>query len=156
MTSIVYLQDLPSEEKDLVLNAPAIVTLLIGGVDDNLSDREEAMAKKVVHFRTVTGDPILFDYFKLIDPEFIPKLEALERKYHDLQPEVRTKILVEELEKLNDILPGLDNLFARALLRSWRSLAKEVAQATGGILGVLRTTYEEEHLIGLEMITVNP
>ena len=156
MNSIVYLQPLESNEKELIILTPAMVTLLIAGVDDNLSGGEEAMAKKVVHFRTVTGDPILYDYFKLVDSNFITKLGTLEKQYHDLQPDVRTNILIQELSQLNDILPKIDNLFARALLRSWRSLAKEVAESTGGILGVLRTTYEEEHLIGLEMIEVNP
>lgn len=62
--------------------------------------------------------------------------------------------MVEEIEKLNEVLALVDGLYAKALLKSWKSLAREVAGASGGFLGMLNVSYEEEHLLDLAMINI--
>ena len=154
--SIAQFSHLEQTEKSLVYLSPALVTYLIGGVDKNFDSNEEAEAKHIVHFRTSTGDPLLFDFFKEVEPQFITQLDELVKQYGNLQADVRTKILAEELAKLNDIFPKLDSVYARALLKSLRSLAMAVAKSSGGILGFLEGTYEEKHLAELSMITYQP
>jgi hypothetical protein len=152
--SIPQFNHLSEEEKAAVLNAPAVVTYLIAGVDGDFDTNEEEQAKHIVHFRTSTGDPMLYDYFTEVEKTFVAKLNELHRKYGNLQPGPRTAVLSEELARLNSILPKIDRLFGRSLLKSLRSLAKAVSEASGGILGFLDVSYEEMHLAGLEMITV--
>ncbi len=154
--SIAQFQHLSSEERDLVYQAPAIVAYLIGGADDNFDAAEQAQSKHVVHIRTSTGDPILFDFYKETGERFDADLKNLATAYGSLQAEERTRILVEELAKLNEILPKVDSLYARAYLKSLRTLGRAVAEASGGIFGFIEVSYEEKHLLGLEMITVEP
>ena len=152
--AIVQFNHLTENEKELIYRAPALVTYLIGGVDNNFDAAEEAQAKHVVHFRTATGDPMLFDYFTEVEKTFATQLEELVKQYTDLQAETRTGILSEELAKLNEVLPKIDAIYARSLLKSWKSLALAVAEASGGVLGFLEVSYEEKHLLDLHMITV--
>jgi hypothetical protein len=99
---------------------------------------------------------MLFDYFKDVEIIFASQLDQLVKEYGNLQAETRTQILSDELAKLNDILPKVDPIYARTLLKSLRSLAHGVAEASGGVLGFLEITYEERHLMGLDMITYQP
>lgn len=151
--SIVQFNNLSEEEKALVYNAPALVSYLIGGADDNFDAQEEKRSKHVIRLRKAVGDPILFDFFNEVEEQFDNQLQALIRQYGNLQADVRTKILVEELTKLNDVLHKIDGLYARSFVKSLRSLATAVAEASGGVVGFLGVSYEEKHLLGLEMIT---
>jgi len=151
--SIAQFNQLSEEEKTLVYNAPAMVAYLIGGADDNFDTQEEKRSKHVIRFRQAVGDPLLFDYFKEVEDKFDAQLVELIHQFGNLHAEVRTKILVDELTKLNDILPKIDGLYARALLKSLKTLAQAVAEASGGVVGFLGVSYEESHLMGLEMIT---
>ncbi|MDB5227496.1 MAG: hypothetical protein JWN78_1689 [Bacteroidota bacterium] len=152
--AIIQFSHLPEKERELLYLSPALVTYLTGGADKKLDTAEESQAKHIVHFRTSTGDPMLFDFFTEVEPKFLTQLHSLEKQYDNLLPEERTELLVTELEKLNDILPKIDPIYARTLLRSLKSLALAVAEASGGILGFLDVTYEEKHLAELPMITV--
>ncbi|MFN8284857.1 MAG: hypothetical protein U0U67_16660 [Chitinophagales bacterium] len=154
--SIPQFSSVNESERSLLLDAPVIVTYLIGGADDNLDAKEKEKSNHLVHIRAATGDPLLFDFYKEIENSFAAKLDALVGKYGNLQANERTRVLVEELTKLNDILPQLSDIYARAYLKSLRSLAHAVAEASGGLLGFLDLSYEEKHLTALEMITYEP
>lgn len=152
---IAQFNQLTEEETQQLLIAPAYISYLIGGADNDFDEKEQEQAKYVVHLRNNVGDPLLFDYYTLVAQNFEVQLNELIAKYENLQAETRTDLFVEELSKLNEILQKIDNLYARTLLKSWRGLAKEVAEASGGLLGVLNISYEEEHLMDLQMIKIN-
>ncbi len=154
--SIPQFSTVNEEEKKLLLDAPVIVTYLIGGADDNLDENEKQKSNHLVHIRAATGDPILFDFYKEIEATFAVKLNGFTAKYGNLQVNERTRVLVEELTKLNDILPKLNDIYARAYLKSLRSLAYAIAEVSGGFFGFLDISYEEKHLTALEMITYEP
>lgn len=154
--AIPQLSHLNEEERVTIYHAHARVAYLIGGADDNFDEKEEAEANNIIEIRTNTGDPILFDFFKEIEPDFSNQLKELVKQYGSLQAAVRTEILVNELAKLNEILPKMDSIYARAWLHSLRTLGQRVAEASGGFFGFLEVSYEEQHLLGLEMITFNP
>ncbi len=137
------------------MDAPALITVLIGGADDDFDKDEEKRARKAVHFRSLEGDPLLFDYFELVDNEFAHTLSHMVQKYEG-SPSERATAIGNELSKLNDILPKLGNTYVVALLNTWRSLANSIAQASGGVLGYFSISEEESELIKLEMITYNP
>lgn len=154
--SIPQFSAVSEEERNLLLDAPVIVTYLIGGADDDLDTKEKEKSNHLVHIRAATGDPLLFDFYKEIENSFAEKLDTLVAKYGNLQVNERTRVLVEELSRMNEILPKLTDLYARAYLKSLRSLAHGVAEASGGFLGFLDLSYEEKHLTALEMITFEP
>lgn len=152
----VYLSQLTEEEKNLIINAPALVTCLIAGAEDAFNVEEEERAKHLIRIRTHNGDPLLLDFYKEVEEGFGAQLSSLIEKYGNLQATPRTEVMVFELSKLNAILPKVDDLFVRAYIKSLRTLAHSIAESSGGILGFLAVSYEESHLIGLEMITYQP
>lgn len=149
--SIASLSQLSTEEINLVMNTPALVSLLIGGADNNFDNEEKERAKKIVAFRKTTGDPLLFEYFNLVEETFENEIQILSERYSGDVLERNSKI-TEELVKLNEILPKMDHNYANALLQNWRTLAKGVAEASGGFLGMFEESSEEAHLVGLKMI----
>jgi hypothetical protein len=150
---VIQFNQLSEEEKNLLYSAPALVTYLIGGADDDFDTKEEGRARHLVHIRTTHGDPLLFDFYKHIESTYFDQLNSIVKTYGQLSVEERTAKLISELEKLNDILPKIDGLYARALIKSLKSLAKLVAETSSGMMGFLGVKYEEEHLMGLNMIT---
>ena len=150
---VVQFNQVSEEEKELLYNATALVTYLIGGADNNFAEKERAQSAHLVNIRTEQGDPMLFDYYLDLQVDFAERVAKVEAKYGVDSVNDRTALLVAELEKLNDILPKLDDIYARAYLKALRTLAKGVAEASGGLLGFLEISYEEEHLMGLTMIT---
>jgi hypothetical protein len=154
--AIMQFNHLSEDERNLLYSTPSLITFLIGGADNNFDTKEEVQSEHLVRIRTATGDPLLFDFYKHIEQSYFDQLDATVKKYINLPVAERTEIISNELAKLNEILPKIDNLFARALLKSLRSLAKAIAEASGGVFGFLEISYEEEHLMGLNMITYEP
>ncbi len=153
---IAQFSNLNEEEKELMIHVPALVTILLAGIDNEIDMTEEEQANRLVHIRATTGDPILFDFFKKIEKDFNEQLALMNTKFMNLEKEVRFQKITDELTKLNDILPKLDPLFARAFLKSMRTFAGSVAESSGGIFGFLSVSFDEKQLIGLEMITYEP
>lgn len=149
--SIASLSQLSTEEINLVMNTPALVSILIGGADNNFDELEKEKANKIVAFRKTTGDPLLFEYFNLVEETFENEIQILSERYSGDAKE-RNKRIIDELVKLNEILPKLDHNYASALLKNWRTLAKGVAEASGGFLGMFDESSEEAHLVGLKII----
>lgn len=154
--AIMQFNHLSEDERNLLYSTPSLITFLIGGADNNFDTKEEVQSEHLVRIRTATGDPLLFDFYKHIEQTYFDQLDATIKKYEKLPVAERTEMISNELAKLNEILPKIDNLFARALLKSLRSLAKAIAEASGGVFGFLEISYEEEHLMGLNMITYEP
>lgn len=148
--SIASLSQLSTEEVNLVLNTPALVSLLIGGADNNFDNEEKERAKKIVAFRKTTGDPLLFEYFNLVEETFENEIQILSERYSGDALERNSKI-TEELVKLNEILPKMDHNYANALLQNWRTLAR-CGRSIWRILGMFEESSEEAHLVGLKMI----
>jgi hypothetical protein len=154
--AIPQFNHLTEDERVLLYSTPALVTYLIGGADGDFDTKEEVQSEHVVRIRTANGDPLMFDFFKHVEQTYFDQLDATVKKYGNLSVAERTELIVNELTKLNVILPKVDELYARVFLKSLRSLAKTVAEASGGVMGFLEVSYEEEHLMGLNMITYNP
>jgi len=154
--SVIQFDHLSAEERSLLYTTPALVTYLIGGADGNFDTKEEVQSSHFIRIHSADGDPILFDFYKHVETTYFDVLDAVVKQYERTSVKERTDSIIAELEKLNEVLPKVDNLYARVLIKSLRSLAKVVAEASGGVLGFLEVGYEEERLMGLEMITYQP
>lgn len=154
--SVIQFDHLTESERNLLYRTPALVSYLIGGVDGKFDEKEKEQSFNTVRMYAVDGDPIVFDYYKTVEAVHSEHLNAVLEQYEGISVQERTEAIVAELTALNEILPKVDNLLARSLLKSFKGLAKMVAQASGGVLGFFEITYEEEHLMGLNMITYQP
>lgn len=144
---MIFFKDLTDSEKELLLSAPALVTVLIGAADNDFTTGEKERAAKAVHFRSTVGDAILKEYFQMANQNFDANVEDIYRTYGN-----NTDAIAAKIAEINPILEKLDTRFASALVENLKSIARAIAQASGGVLGFLEISKEEEHYINLDMI----
>ena len=148
---IAEFRNLNEKEINLLFNAPALITLLIAGAEGNIEEKETDWGAKITHFRGEDKESILQSYYQEVDSCFNDTLKELISAMPEDVDE-RTKAINSELQKLNEILPKLDQNFAKELYKSYVSLAKQVAQASGGLWGYGSISPAEQKLIDLEVI----
>ena len=148
---ILEFRNLNEKEINLLLNAPALITLLIAGAEGNIEEKETDWGAKITHFRGENKESILQSYYQEVDSCFNETLKEL-MSAMSKDVDERTKAINSELQKLNDILPKLDQNFAKELYKSYVTLAKQVAQASGGLWGYGSISPAEQKLIDLEVI----
>lgn len=145
------LEKLPKEDRQLLLDAPILVTILIGGADGNLDNKEKEWANKLAHIRANTEHSFLQDYYELASENFDERLEAIFATFPEDTDE-RCDMISEILSGLNNIYENLDHNFVVELNKSLRSFAHQVAEASGGILGFGAESYQEHQWVDLGMI----
>ncbi len=148
---IEELKKLNEAELETLYNAPVWVTLLIAGADNKFDKKELQEAISVTHLKERRARQALIDYYREVGRNF----EANLKGYISLLPgdvQERTKVLSDNLARLNAILPKLDKSFSVQFYESIKDLAQKVANASGGIMGFLSTGYEESKLLNLKMI----
>lgn len=144
-------KDLTSEEIETMLKIPVLVSILIAGADNDIDKSEMKQAVNISKLKQIKARPSLISYYQEAGTDFEDKLKVLIQQY-PVDATERNPLLIKELEKLNDILPKLDNRFAVVFYNSIRDIAKKIAEASGGVLGYMAVGYEESKLIGLDMI----
>lgn len=146
-----YFDNLRQDETDLMYRAPVLIAILIAGADNQIDKKEIKEALNISHLKQTKARRILLDYYSELGKEFeynlVEEIAALPREARKRNP-----VIIEELEKLNLILPKLDRKFAIQYYDSMKDIAKRIAAASGGILGYLSVSYEESKLLELKMI----
>ena len=149
---ITYLKNLGTEELQLLKRIPALVTILVGAVDDNLEEREIHTGSISTKFRSIQGETLTRSYFEWVSKDFDQLFKEEWDRYHGVTVDKRTALISDELAKANDILEKLDSTYANALVTSWRKTARAVARSTGGLLGRIPETPEEKEVMVLDML----
>lgn len=148
---INYLDPLSEEEKLFLKKTPVLVAILIAGADNKIDKSEIKEALRISRYKPIKARILLKDFYSSIGDEFefnlIEEIASLPREARK-----RTPRIVEELEKLNKILPKLDRKFAIQFYESMKDIAKKMAKASGGVLGYISVDYEESKLMELKMI----
>lgn len=153
--SIPQFEQLSNDEKKLLFDVPAIITLLIGAADDNLDSKEISSGLRMVMIRKDTGDLLLKEYYNFVNERFDSTLYDYCSKYENLEVEERTVALVALLSDLNSVLSRIDPLYAKILVKSFRTFAKEIAEASGGFAGLGSVSNAEKQLVSLSMIAID-
>ena len=149
--SINEFKQLSEEEAALMFKAPVLITVLIGAADGKLDAKETDWAKKVVGFREHIGDEDLFSYYHVVEESFNSELDTiLSQDVVGSQDQVARASA--ELEQTSAILSKLNHHYAAKLLASWKSFAKQIAKASGGLLGFGSVSAQENQLMDLPMI----
>ncbi len=146
-----YTDKLTESERQLLFDALPLITLLIGGADGLLDEKEKEWSERVAQIRSYANPPELQDYYEKSGNIFRERLEY----YIDEMPDDtknRMEEISKELKKLTAILKKLREDHAVQLLASWRSYAKHVANASGGFMSYLREGPKEANYIDLPMI----
>lgn len=154
MTTIKALERLSPEEQAFMIKVPALIAVLIGGADDDFDEKERALAEKLTRYKAHThhDEQMLVPYFTAVHEHFETQLDNLMHHY-PASASLRNPMIAKELESLNSILPKLNRDFAIAFYRSMRSMARRVAESSGGVLGFFAVGKEEHKWMELDMIS---
>lgn len=144
-------EGLSAEDRQMMYDAVPLVTVLIAGADGEIDENEKEWAEKLTHIRSFQEKGMIQEFYENLNPVFDAKLDAFIKQYAG-EVEARNAAISAELSKLNKILPNLNYNFAQAYVEGLRSFAKHVAKASGGFLGMMAVSDEEDELIGLPMI----
>jgi hypothetical protein len=148
---INYLDPLNEEEKLFLQKTPVLVSILIAGADNKIDKSEIKEALRISRYKPIKARILLKDFYSSIGDEFefnlIEEIASLPREARK-----RTPLILEELKKLNIILPKLDRKFAIQFYESMKDIAKKIAKSSGGVLGYISVDYEESKLMELKVI----
>ena len=141
---------LRDDEMDIVLNAPAMVAMLIAGADDDVDKDEISSAIK---YATTAGNQYahLDEYFDKVAEKF----EEIFKNYiSDLPDDLDTRqhAITSYLRQLNGILPKVDEEVAAEFHKFLLDLARVVAESSGGIFGMKKVSKAEAKYLPLDMI----
>lgn len=144
-------EKLSEEELNLILKTPILVSILIAGADNDIDKTEIKKAVSISKEKQKRARASLLEYYREVADNFEDKLLIMIQSFPpDAQD--RNPIIIDELEKLNDVLPKLDKQYAIEYYESIKEIAKKIAESSGGVLGYMAVGYEESKLIELKMI----
>ena len=144
-------ENLNDTEKQIMYEAPALVTVLIAGADNKIDKQEVKKALSLAELKTYRSRRVLREYyqevFKVFEQQFLDLVMELPETAEERNP-----ILEEKLRRINFIFPKLDQKFSQQFYASLLDFAKSVAEASGGVLGYFSISAEENRYVSLRMI----
>jgi hypothetical protein len=152
---MTHFENLTKAEIEQLEQAIPQIAILIAGADGKIDQDEKDWAAKLTHIRGYANPKSLQVFYDAIDPHFNTHFTALTQSLPK-NTEQRQAILSDALGKLNEIFPKLEPKFSYLLYQSFVSFAKQIAKASGGVLGFGTISRAEKQWIELPMITPVP
>ena len=151
-TLIDGFQNLSKEEIDALVEAPALITVLIGTADGELDSEERNWSERLLRSRTYNNPRELNEFYRVVSEGFWAKVQS-EMTHLPNDATARNKEISDRLAKLNPILAKLDVELAADIYKGFIGLAEETAKASGGFLRIGAISAEESKWIKLPMLT---
>ncbi len=148
---IVQFKDLTEAEGELMYSLPIYISVLIAGADGKIDSSEIKKAVSLAGLKKKTARKDLLEYYGHVNQDYEDKIKVTIANLPGDQKE-RETILVEDIEKANDIFSKIDKVFAIKLYASLKETAVHIAEASGGVFGYMSVGYEESRLVDLKMI----
>lgn len=148
---IAPFEGLSEAEQQNLFRLPIYVTALVAGADDNIDRAEVREAVFLAHLRVKQARPGMTDYYAVVDKDFEVELKAY-IKTLPTTAEEHNPILNAELAKANDSMKKVaqkDKTFAIHFYNSMKDFARHIAEASGGLAGLLSISPEEAQSIKL-------
>jgi hypothetical protein len=145
-------KNLSQQEINTIIDAPALVTILIAGAEGKIDEKEIDWGSYVVHFRVSEYESSsMMRVYKEVDKVFNDSVKQfIEGLPQDTDQ--RSMVITEKLSGLNGIFKKVDKKFAKEFYESLRSLAKQVAKASGGLWGYGSISPQEQKYLDLDII----
>ena len=151
---LYHISNLKQSEQQLVKNTPFLISILIAGCDGVIENEEIEKSLNLIHTKSFSEASDIRYLYKEIETDAENKIRTLLTQLpHDVQE--RETEIIAELQKLNEVLSKLDNNIAVDFYKSIRKFAVQVANISGGILGINKINYHEKEMLKLPMIN-NP
>lgn len=144
-------ESLNNSEIELLLKTPMLVCILIAGADGSIDRKEIKGAIELAQKKQRKGRAALLEYYQIMAEDFEDKLKITIQSYPN-EVKRREEAIVAELAELNHVLPKLPVGFASEFYNSMKGIALNIAESSGGILGMNKVGEHEERYINLPMI----
>ncbi|MBX2889593.1 MAG: hypothetical protein KF734_01575 [Saprospiraceae bacterium] len=151
-TIIQGFNHLQREEIDALVEAPALITVLVGMADGHLDGEERTWSERLLRSRTYNNPLELNEFYRVVVEGFWARVQS-EITHLPTDAEVRNREIEKRLARLNPILAKLDIELAADLYKGFVGLAHETAKASGGFLRIGAISPEEKKWVGLPMLT---
>jgi hypothetical protein len=123
---------LTTEECELLLKGPALVSVLASCSLNKISKVQKADAIKLSHLKTFTANPILREYYEEVDKQFETQFDCIVKVYFPFD-ENKRQALKKEIEQLNLIIAKLEKTFGEILHKSLDGYANHVRKAAHSV-----------------------
>ena len=149
---VTQLQHLSEQEVELIYRAPILTSILISGAEGPINNRKIDTAIEFAKKEVKEARALMYDLYLEISEDMEEKIQEMIRLY-PVDPHQRNQQILQELEKLNEILPKLDKSFAVVYYISLKNIARKIARSTGGFLGIFgKISKAERKYLDLDMI----
>lgn len=134
-----------------MLDAIPLITILVAGADGHIDETEMEWAEKLTSIRSYESANHLPAYYETVGAQFSDRLVALQEGL-PTETEARTAAVSAKLAELNPVMHKLSSFDAIKYYKSFRSFAKHVAEASGGILRFISIGPKEADVVELPML----
>ncbi|MCB9447144.1 MAG: hypothetical protein H6585_02225 [Flavobacteriales bacterium] len=125
--------ELGQAEKEILLKAPALVSILAIGAGQKLEKAQENDAVQLTHLRTFTSDPILQPYYAEVEKVFPVQLKELQKQHIPLNNFSRNALKMQ-IAEVNQLLDHIDREFAVHLRKSLNTFSEHVQKADRNVV----------------------
>lgn len=150
-----HFESLSAEELALLEDAPALITILVGGADGELDREERTWSERLIRSRTYNKPSELNEFYMHVAEQFWAKMNSFMNELPQSVAE-RSAILEDRLKKVNPILAKLSPEIAYQLYKGSLALAQETAKSSGGFLRIGAVNNMEKNWMELPMIKPIP
>lgn len=144
-------EKLTSAEIELMHKAPVLVSILIAGADGKIDNKEVNRAISLTEAKQKRTRSSLMAFYAEVGTDFEDKIRIVIQSLPS-KVDKRTSEITKLLSDLESILRKLNNQIAKEFYNSLREIATEIAESSGGLLGMKTIGDEEALLVNLPMI----
>jgi hypothetical protein len=126
-------KDLSENERHMLLEFPAYVSLLAANADGHMSDKEKQKAISITHMKTYSCDPLLTPFYKDADKVFMENIDRLDAVLPKTKKE-REEAIKASLNELEPLLNKLGKDYSWTMRQSMKSYAQHVSKVHGNVL----------------------
>lgn len=125
---IAQFENLTNQEQELLLKAPALVSVLASCSLNEVNAARKAAALKLAHLRTYKAYPEMLTFYADAENRFETEFEAAVKAYMPFN-EAKRGALKKALDDIHHIILKLESSYAQLLLKSLNRYAAHVKKA---------------------------
>lgn len=129
---ISQFENLTSEERELLLKTPVLLSVLASCSNNEVNTVQKADAIKLSHLKPVTADPSLIPFYTEVEKTFEQHFESVVREYTPFDEASRNR-LKDQIKQTGPILKKLRRDYASKLLRSFERYERHVKRAAHNV-----------------------
>jgi hypothetical protein len=126
-------EELEPREKELLLSAPALISLLAANEDGKMDEGEKKRAIELSHIKTFSSPIEVRDFYIEAEKDFMKRVDELDRALPK-DKDIREKELRKKLSEVNKVMKKLNEAFSNKLRDSLDSYTEHVAKSHFNVL----------------------